>query len=116
MCLTKIIEFNLFCHEANFVAVMIWLFVLSSLIGNYHYGETNGHNNDRVLLFYLCDILCDFSLAKTCMSTATSSSSTISTPVMVSMTSSIDTTPRRQPYSSRMIEICSRFSSIFSHI
>ena len=61
-------------------------------------------------------IIRDFSLAKACMSTATSSSSTISTPVMVSITSSIDTTPRRQPYSSRMIEICSCFSSIFSHI
>lgn len=44
------------------------------------------------------------------------SSSTISTPVMVSITSSIETTPRRQPYSSTIIEICSRFSSIFSHI
>jgi CBS domain containing-hemolysin-like protein len=76
LCLTKIIEFNFLCHEANFVAVMIWLFVLSSLIGNYHYGETNEHNNYRVLLFYLCDILRDFSLAKACMSTATSSSST----------------------------------------
>lgn len=36
--------------------------------------------------------------------------------VMVSMMSSIETTPRRQPYSSRMMEMCSRFSSIFSHI
>ena len=41
MCLTKIIEFNFLCHEANFVAVMIWLFAFSSIIGNYYYGETN---------------------------------------------------------------------------
>ena len=41
MCLTKIIEFNSLCHEANFVAVMIWLFAFSSIIGNYYYGETN---------------------------------------------------------------------------
>ena len=58
----------------------------------------------------------DFSLASACISTATSSSSTISTPVMVSMMSSIVTSPRRPPYSSMMTEICSRFSSIFSHI
>ena len=56
--------------------------------------------------FPFCNILRDFSFAKACMSTATSSSSTISTPVMVSMMSSIETTPRRQPYSSRMMEMC----------
>lgn len=58
----------------------------------------------------------DYSLANACMSTATSTSSTISTPVIVSIMSSIDTTPRRQPYSSTMMEICSRFSSIFSQM
>ena len=68
------------------------------------------------LVAYFCIIRRDFSLAKACISTATSSSSTISTPVMVSIISSIDTTPRRHPYSSTMIEMCSRFSSIFSQI
>ena len=73
-------------------------------------------SEEKLIFSYFFNIMRDFSFAKACMSTATSSSSTISTPVMVSITSSIETTPRRQPYSSTIIEICSRFSSIFSHI
>lgn len=42
------------------LAIMILLFALSTLIGNYYYGETNIEflkSNKRVLLFYRCTVL-----------------------------------------------------------
>ena len=84
------------------------------------YSQTGRRISGRIYasLSSACCCCCSFhcSRAYSCISVTVSFSSTISVPSIVSMTSSIVTMLRKQPYSSMMTEICSSCANNYSQI